>query len=673
MSFAVTFIIFYLIGLSINTMTLGGLAIAIGELVDDAIVDVENIFKRLKENKANGSMDHPLTVVYKASKEIRSSVVISTLVVVAVFIPLFALSGLEGRLFTPLGLSYIISLTASLFISLSLTPVLCYYLLPNSGAIEKGEQGLSSAVKKLGKKIIRQSISFRNSLVAVSSIALIFCFYSLLGMNSNFLPQFNEGTATIGVATYPGISLTESNSIGTKVEEAILSVPEVKSTIRRTGRAEMDEHAEGVHWSEIDVDFNHPTKRDMGQILDEIRSRILSVDDLAVNLGQPISHRIDHMMSGVRAQIAIKVFGPDPVELRRLAVDIESILNNTDGLVDIQVEPLVKVPQLHIQVDRSAAASYGITPGDIAKNLELGLKGDAIASIVEEQRRFDLTVRFDETSRSTTEAIERILVKTLPNGRQIILGDVAYVYETMGPNLINRENLQRRLIVSANSPDRALSEVTIQIEKKLSEAIELPHGYFIEMGGQYAAQIAATKKIMLLAIISLVIIYLILYSRFQSHLFVWQILLSIPLSFIGSIIAIQLANIDLSLATTVAFITLCGIASRNGILMLDRYLNLAKQPYDSFIQQVVIAGTSDRLIPILMTAGTAVLALTPLLFSQGEPGKEILYPVAVVVIGGLTSSTLLNLCLTPGLFSLYGEKASKVVLNKLSNEEKVTK
>lgn len=665
MSFAITFLMFYLLGLSINTMTLGGLAIAIGEMVDDAIIDVENVFKRLRQNYLAEDPKPVLKVIYKASKEIRSSVVISTAIVIAVFIPLFALSGLEGRLFSPMGLAYIISLTASLIVSLSLTPVLCFFLLPNAKSLSRQEPIFVRIMKEKSRGIVTSAMAMP---IVLSSICMGLVVASLLllsRMESNFLPSFNEGTATIGVASYPGIALDASDALGKELEQSILSVPEVKSTVRRTGRAEMDEHAEGVHWSEIDVDFKHPLARDMQTILSDIRENILKVGDVGVNIGQPIAHRIDHMMSGVRAQIAIKIFGPDNVELRRLAVQVEDILKKTQGLVDIQIEPLVKVPQIHVQVDRELAAEYGISPGQLAKDLEIGLRGEKVAKFIDDQRVFDITVRLDENSRSNIDEIEKILVKTLPNGQPIYMSDIASIYESMGPNLINRENLQRRLIVSANSPDKALSEVVRQLQRIIFESVDLPQGYFIEFGGQYKSQIEATRKMFILGLISLLFIFLILYSHFKSGLIALQILANVPLALIGSVFAIWIFDLDLSLATTVAFVTLCGIASRNGVLMIDRYIDLYRENNFVYDKNLIIQGTLERLLPIVMTAGTAILALTPLLFARGQAGKEILHPVAVVIVGGLISSTFLNTFLTPSLFALYGRKVLTLLKEKL--------
>ncbi len=665
MSFVITFLLFRWFDLNINTMTLGGLAVAIGELVDDAIVDVENVFRRLRENYKSQSLKNPLHVVFEASKEIRSSIVISTMIVVAVFVPLFALSGLEGRLFTPMGAAYIISLLASLFVSLTLTPVMCYFLLPKSKIIQQEHEPIVvEKLKTSARPLFDWSIKQWKIVVGLCILPLIIAVILLSRMESNFLPEFNEGTATIGVAAYPGISLPASNEMGIKIEEAILSVPEAKSTVRRTGRAEMDEHAEGVHWSEIDVDFKHPLKRPMKAILGDIREKILEVGDLGVNLGQPISHRIDHMMSGVRAQLAIKVFGSDSVELRRIAVEIETLLKETKGLVDIQIEPLVKVPQLAIQVDRIGAADYSLSPGQISEDLEMGLRGEPVGQFIENQRIFDIFARLDDESRSSQEEIEKVILKTMPSGQKVKVSDVADVYPTDGPNMVNRENLQRRLIVSANSPGRALTEVASELKTKLDN-MNLPEGYYVALGGQYESQVQANKRIMFLGLISLIAILVILFIQFRSIILSLLVLVNIPLALIGSVIAIWITGLDLSLATTVAFITLCGIASRNGVLVINHYMDLWQSENNSNLKDVVIHGSLDRLIPVLMTAGTAILALLPLALSRGEPGKELLFPVAVVIIGGLITSTVLNTFLLPALFFKLGSE----YLNKISNKK----
>lgn len=676
LSLVMTFIIFKIFGLSINTMTLGGLAIAIGELVDDAIVDVENVFRRLKENRAKVIPEHPLSVIYKASSEVRNSIVFSTIIVVLVFIPLFALSGIEGKLFAPLGISYIISLLASLVVSLTVTPVLCYYFVAHSKVLSHKEDGpLVRRLKAWDEKLLRKTIHHPKMVMGFCGILLLGSLALLPLMGTNFLPSFNEGTATIGVASFPGISLKASDELGTKIEKAILSVPEAKSTIRRTGRAEMDEHAEGVHWSEIDVDFKEGG-RDRQIVLQELREKIEAVGDVYVNIGQPISHRLDHLLSGVRAQIAIKVFGPDLTELRRLGGQVENTLKNIEGIVDLQLEPLVLIPQLKILVDREETANFGIGPGGFTKDLEMALNGEAVAQLIEQQRLFDIFMRFDDESRANPENIKSTFIKTLPNGKRITVSEVAEVYQGTGPNMVNRENLQRRIVISANSHGRDLGSLVKEIQSKVS-TIKIPEGYFIEYGGQFESQQKATKLIILLGIISLLGVFFVLFVHFKSIGLTLQIMLNVPLALIGSVIAIYLTERELSVATMIAFITLCGIATRNGIMMISHYIYLVKEEGETFSEQMIIRGSLERLVPVLMTALSAILALTPLLFAKGEPGKEILYPVAVVIIGGLLSSTLLDIFVTPAVFFRFGRKSiekindsSKDENYKLTGEEK---
>jgi len=657
LSLVMTFIIFKLAGLSINTMTLGGLAIAIGELVDDAIVDVENVFRRLKENRSSANPKHPLLVIYHASSEVRNSIVFSTIIVVLVFIPLFALGGIEGKLFAPLGVAYIISLLASLVVSLTVTPVLCYYLVSKSKVLEHKEDGpLVRKLKHWDEVLLKKTIHHPKYVMAFCFVLLVGALALLPFMGSNFLPSFNEGTATIGVASYPGISLKASDELGTKIEKAMLSIPEVKSTIRRTGRAEMDEHAEGVHWSEIDVDFKE-TGRDRKVVLQEIRKKIEGVGDVYVNIGQPISHRLDHLLSGVRAQIAIKVFGSDLSELRRIGSQIENTMKGIDGVVDLQLEPLVLIPQLKILVDREEAGKYGIGPGALTEDLERALNGETVAQVIEQQKLFDIFMRMDDASRADPESINKVIVKTLPNAQRIKVSDVAEVYQGTGPNMVNRENLQRRIVVSANSHGRDLGSLIKDIQTKIGQNVKLPEGYFIEYGGQFESQQNASRLILFLGIISLLGVFFVLYIHFNSIALTLQIMLNIPLALIGSVLAIYVTERELSVATMIAFITLCGIASRNGIMMISHYIHLVKEEGEEFSEHMIIRGSLERLVPVLMTALSAILALTPLLFAKGEPGKEILYPVAVVIIGGLLSSTLLDIFVTPAIFFKYGRKA----------------
>ena len=662
LSLLITAIVFRTMGLSINTMTLGGLAIAIGELVDDAIVDVENVFRRLKENRGLASPRPVLQVIYEASSEVRNSIVLSTIIVVLVFLPLFALGGIEGRLFAPLGIAYIVSLTASLVVSLTVTPVLCYYLLPRSKVMAEREDGfLVRRLKSWDRRLLSRALDYPILLLAACALMLVGALSLLPGMGRDFLPKFNEGTATIGVAGPPGISLPASDAVGTRVEQAILSVPEVKSTIRRTGRAEMDEHAEGVHWHEIDVDFK-PGGRERAVVLQEVRKRIEDVGDVYVNVGQPISHRLDHLLSGVRAQMAIKVFGTDLAELRRLGGEIEHVLKTVNGVVDLQVEQLVQVPQLKIALQREEASKHLIRAGTFAEELELALNGVTAAQVLEKQRIFDVFMRFDDESRADAERIERTLVKILPTGKQVRVGDVANVYEGSGPNLINREDIQRRIVVSANTQGRDLGSVVSEIQEKIGTKVKLPQGYFVSYGGQFESQRTASRLLVILGSLSMVGIFLLLYLHFRSSALALQIMLNVPLALIGSIVAIYLTERVLSVATLIAFITLAGIASRNGIMMIGHYLHLMKEEGEGFTREMVIRGSLERLVPVLMTAFSAALALLPLLASRGQPGKEILYPVAVVIVGGLLSSTLLDTVVTPAVFYRFGRKPAERLL-----------
>lgn len=658
LSLLISAIVFKVMGVGINTMTLGGLAVAIGELVDDAIVDVENVFRRLRQSRARGEKDL-LRVVFDASSEVRNSIVFSTIIVVLVFIPLFALSGVEGRLFAPLGIAYIVSLLASLLVSLTVTPVLCSYLLTGAKATEEErESWLVRKLKAADRWVLERTIRHPYSVLSGCGALFLGALALLPLMGREFLPSFNEGTATIGIAAPPGISLTASDALGTKIEEAMLSVPEVKSTIRRTGRAEMDEHAEGVHWSEIDVDFKEGG-RPRQVALQDLRERVEKTGDVYVNIGQPISHRLDHLLSGVRAQLAIKVFGPDLAVLRRLGSRVEAVLKETRGVVDLQLEPLVLIPQLKIAVDREEASRFGLRPGAIAEDLEAGLNGAEVGSFIEKQRLFDIVMRLDDRSRAEPKAIEATLVKLLPTGQGVRVGDVAQVYEGTGPNMVNRENMQRRIVVSANARGRDLGSLVDEIKLKVAEKVEVPPGYFISFEGQFESQQRASRLLLFLGALSLLGIFAVLFIHFKSVPLTLQVMLNVPLALIGSVVAIYITERTLSVATLVAFITLCGIASRNGIMMISHYIHLIEEEGEEFTEAMVIRGSLERLVPVLMTALAAGLALVPLLLSRGEPGKEILYPVAVVIVGGLISSTLLDIVVTPAVFYRFGRPSLK--------------
>lgn len=663
LSLLISAIVFHVLGLGINTMTLGGFAIAMGELVDDAIVDVENVFRRLRENHENKTQKGRLRVIFEASSEVRNAIIFSTMTVVLVFLPLFFLSGIEGRLFASLGLAYIISLLASLVVSLTVTPVLCSFLLNKETFLQTAHDSrFIQLLKNTQRRILIKTLGHPYKVIAFCTILLALSLSLLPLMGHNFLPPFNEGTATIGIAAPPGISLTASDKLGTEIEKAILSVPEVKSTIRRTGRAEMDEHAEGVHWSEIDVDFKEGGRKNH-VVFQEIREKIEAVGDVYINIGQPIGHRLDHLLSGVRAQIAVKIFGPDLTELRRLGVQAEALMQAIPGIVDLNLEPVVPIPQLKIAIDREAAARKAISPGKLAQDLDRALNGENVGQFIENQRFFPIVMKLDNDSKQNPERLENMMIKTMPNGETVRLTDIADIYESQGPNMVNRENMQRRLIISANTQGRDLSSTVADIQEKLA-TLSLPQGYFIALEGQFESQQRASRLILGVGLLALLGIVGLLYSQFRSMVLVTQIMLNVPLALIGSIVAIYLTQRELSVATLIAFITLCGIASRNGIMMISHYLHLAKHEDEAFSEEMVLRGSSERLIPVLMTALTATLALVPLLMSADQPGKEILYPVAVVIVGGLVSSTLLDLIVTPTLFFNFGGKATAKYLNR---------
>jgi CzcA family heavy metal efflux pump len=648
-------------GISINTMTLGGLAVAIGELVDDAIVDVENIFRRLKENRLSEQPRSALRVVYEASREIRNSIVFATIVVVLVFIPLFAMGGIEGRLFTPLGIAYITAILSSLLVSLTLTPVLCYYLLPRAKAIgHEADSRLVQRLKAWDARAVRYLLPRQKQVLTVAVVLVALAAATVPFMGRSFLPAFNEGTATINLLSVPGTSLSESNKVGTLAERLLMQVPEVASVGRRTGRAELDEHAEGVHYTEIDVDLKADGRsRDL--VLADIRSQLAKLPGVVTNIGQPISHRLDHLLSGVRAQVAIKLFGNDLDTLRAKAAEIEAALRPVPGVVDLQIEKQVLIPQIAVRVDRDKAAQYGVQPGAAAEWLETALNGKVVSQILDGQRTIDLVVRLAEPSRDTIEALRQILIDT-PAGTKLPLAAIADVHEDLGPNQIMRENVQRRIVISSNVAGRDLGSVITEIQAAVRDKVSLPTGYFVTYGGQFESQQAATRQIAVLSLLSLAGMFLALYVLLRSTRLVLMVMLNIPLALIGSVLAIALTGGVLSVASLVGFVTLTGIAARNGIMMISHYLHLLREEGEAFDEHMIVRGANERLVPVLMTSATALFALIPLAISAGAPGKEILQPVAVVILGGLISSTLLDTLLTPVVFWHFGRPAIKQLM-----------
>ncbi|MFG1463457.1 efflux RND transporter permease subunit [Xanthobacter sp. DSM 24535] len=650
-SILATAIVFHAFGLSINTMTLGGLAIAIGELVDDAVVDVENIFRRLRENAAAAAPRPVFDVVVAASREVRSGIVYATLIIVLVFVPLFALPGIEGRLFEPLGQAYIVSILASLLTSITLTPVLAFYLLP---ALSRHAERDGALVRMLkGGYAALLSTAFRHPRLVMAGTALLFvaALAAAAGLPRAFLPPFNEGSLTISMSFRPGLSLAESHRMGLIAETLILDVPEVKAVGRRTGRAELDEHAEGVHASEIEVDLQ-PSARSRAEITTDIRDR-LSVLPASFNVGQPISHRLDHMLSGVRAEIALKLFGDDLDSLRATAESLRQRLGAIPGLVDLQVERQVRVPEVTVSVDYGRAALHGLQPAQVTDALARLSNGRVVSTLVDGNRRFDLVVRLPEATRSA-EGLTRLLIET-PSG-WVPLSHVADVKETDGPNQILREGGRRRIVVLANTSGGRDTAAIIADMRRVIAATDLPPGMSTTLEGTFAAQEESMRTIGGLAAVSLLLVFAILYSRYRSALFALVIMGSVPLALIGAVVALWLAGQPLSVASMIGFVTLTGIAARNGILKISHIINLAITEGLPFGPALVARGSLERLTPVLMTAASASIALLPLMSGAEVPGKEILHPVAVTIFGGLVSATLLDAVLTPVLVLLYGRR-----------------
>ncbi|MGD9803866.1 MAG: efflux RND transporter permease subunit [Hyphomicrobiaceae bacterium] len=650
-SILMSIVVFKYLGLSINTMTLGGFAIAIGELVDDAVVGIENILRRLRENRQKPHPRPTLAVVAAASHEVRSGIFYATLIIVLVFVPLFALSGIEGRLFTPLGIAYIVSILASLVTSITLTPVLAYYFLTKPVGAHERDPFVVRKLKAGNRRLLDWTFAHGRSVIVTIGAGVVLAGVGAVLLPRAFLPPFNEGTLLINLQFNPGISLSESSRLAQIAERLILEIPEVKTVGRRTGRAELDEHAEGVHNSEIDVDLER-SDRPKEAVYNDIRAK-LQVLPVAVAIGQPIAHRLDHMLSGVRAQIAVKIYGEDLDTLRTLAATLRTRLQSVSGLVDLQVEKQVLIPQLTVTPDYERAALYGITPAALTEALEGLSNGREVSQIVEGNRRFEVVMRISDANRSTS-GLEGLLVST-PTGF-VPLRMLAKIEEGDGPNQILRENGQRRIVVSANGNGvRDMAAIVADVRRIIADT-DLPGGYVTSLEGTFKAQEEATVVIGILSLVSLALIFMVLYQRYQSSVLAAIILANIPLGLIGSVIALWLAGQPLSVASMIGFITLAGISARNGILKISHYINLAILEGEAFGRDLVVRGSLERLTPVLMTALAAGLALVPLLFGAGEPGREILHPVAVTIFGGLVSATLIDTILTPLMFLRFGEK-----------------
>jgi CzcA family heavy metal efflux pump len=650
------------LGFTINTMSLGGMAIAIGDLVDDAIIDVENVFRRLKENasKPVEERQNKLKIIYDASVEIRTSVINATFIIIVAFLPLFFLSGMEGRLLAPLGIAFIVALFASLVVAITVTPVLCSYLLTKDKMLQQQhhESWLVQRLSGWYEKSLEGAMKFKRSVLAGAFALFVFAVILFFTLGRSFLPEFNEGSLVVSVTSLPGISLQESNTIGTRVEKALLTVSEVQTTTRRTGRAELDEHAQGVNASEIDAPFVLD-KRSREEFMEDVRAKMAGITEANITIGQPIGHRIDHMLSGTRANIAIKIFGTDLNTLFNISNQVKSAVEGTEGLVDLSVEQQIEIPQVQIKANRAMLSKYGITIGEFTEFVDIAFAGEKVSEVYEGAQRFDLLLRFDDANRGNIENIRNSLIDT-HDGNKIPLSYVADVVSATGPNTINRENVQRKTVVSANVTGRDQKSVVDEIKGKIASSVNLPQGYRIEYGGQFESEAEASQTLIVASLLALLIIFFLLFHEFKNLKISSIILLNLPLALIGGVLSIWLTSGILSIPAIIGFITLFGIATRNGILLVSHYKTLHAEGLNPF--DTVIKGSKDRLSPILMTALTAGLALIPLAIGGALPGNEIQSPMAKVILGGLLSSTLLNLFVVPIVYYM-------TVRNKKENDQ----
>ncbi|NND97089.1 MAG: efflux RND transporter permease subunit, partial [Pirellulaceae bacterium] len=720
LSIIATALVFAAFGLSINTMTLGGIAVAIGELVDDAIVDVENIFRRLRENRRSPDPRPTLRVVFDASVEVRSSIVYGTAIVVLVFLPLFALEGMEGKLFVPLAMGYVVSLIASLAVSLTVTPalsslllvgkrtwqvvlpilslgiaaLLMYWVLPRTveilhlpvglpgdplwwtliaappiwlgiqalerlfGGAEAEEGWFLQTLQGIASLMIDVSTRLAGPVLGVAAVLVAFAAIAVVSLERDFLPPFNEGSVQVNALIAPGNSLATSNEIGESVERRLLEIENVKTVVRRTGRAELDEHAEGVNVSELVLEIADGADRE--DTIDEIRHALVDIPGVVASTEQPIAHLISHMISGVKAQIGIKLYGDDLNVLRRTADEMKQRVEGVPGLTDVMVEQQTNIPQLRIELDRPALVRYGLQPADVMEMVETAMNGQVVSQVLLGQRTFDLVVRLDEQYREDEQKLRRLAV-SLPDGGTVPLDAVATIYHSGGPNTIKREQVRRRIVLQANVSDRGVVDAVGDIQARLAD-LELPPGYFLEYGGQFESQQSATRRLAILSGVALLGMFLVLFTLFGNTNFSLQVLVALPTAFIGAVAALVITDQNLTVAAMVGFISLCGIASRNGILLLNHYLHLVQYEGESWTRDMVKRAGRERMAPVLMTALTSGIGLLPLALAAGEPGKEILYPIATVIVGGLLTSTLAEFLVRPALFWSVGIPAGKQIL-----------
>ena len=647
------------LGLTINTMSLGGLAIAIGSLVDDAIVDVENVYKRLRENQLKPAEERlsSLKVVFEASREVRMPILNSTLIIVACFLPLFFLSGMEGRMLIPLGIAFIVALFASTVVALTLTPVLCSYMLTTKKALKKNEKEpfVSRTLKVWYKKALEWALRHKKVVIGTSAALLIFTIIIMTGLGRSFLPPFNEGSLTINISTMPGISLEESDNMGRMAEKILLDIPEIQTVARKTGRAELDEHALGVNVSEMEAPFELD-KRSRDEFLADVRQRLGELKGVNIEIGQPISHRIDAMLSGTKANIAIKLFGNDLNKLYNIGGQIKEAIQGIDGIADLTLEQQIERPQLQIKPKRDMLAKYGIPLPEFSEFINVALSGKVVSQVYEGGRVFDLTVKVHDDDKANMELIGNLMIDA--NGQKIPLHYVAEILPLVGPNTISRENVQRKIVVSANVAGRDLNGVVKDIQKTVGEQITLPEGYHVEYGGQFESEQAASRTLFLTSVISILLIFLLLFNEFHSMPLSGIIMLNLPLAIIGGVLSIWFTSGIISIPAIIGFISLFGIATRNGILLVSHYNHLRSEGMS--LHDSVILGSLDRLNPILMTALTSALALIPLAVGGDLPGNEIQSPLAQVILGGLLSSTLLNGFVVPIMYLLLNHKQKEI-------------
>ncbi len=653
-----SFIVMHLLGMDINTMTLGGMCIAIGSLVDDAIIDVENVYKRLRQNhlKPKEQQESPLEIVYNGSCEIRTSILNATLITIVAFTPIFFLSGMEGRMLKPLGIAYIIASLMSLVTALTTTPLLCRLLLTDKKYLVKQEKEnwLSKNLISVYGRSLEWALKHKKSILGGTLVLLIIALGMFFNMGQSFLPDFNEGSLTISAVCKPGVSLYENNNLGKIIERELLSIPEVTSTARRTGRGELDEHSQSTNGAEIDVNFELKD-RSQEEFLADVREKLASVPGIASTVGQPLGHRIDHMLTGTRASIAIKIFGPDLTQLFMTANDIKAEIEGIEGLVDVSVEQQTETPELQIRAKRDMLARHKISMEEFNHYIELAFSGDKVSEVYEGQRSFDLVLRLNK---NYTESIEGIKSAMIVNGEGVMipLEEVAEIVSVGGPNSISRENVQRKIVVSANTAGRDVVSIVEEIEQRVNDNVNIPENYLVEYGGQFQSAKKASKTLMIMTIIAIFVIFLLLYGEFKDVTLSAIVLINLPLALIGGVFAIFLTSNTVSIPAIIGFITLFGIATRNGILLISRYQFGTTQGIT--LRQSIIDGSKDRLTPILMTALTSALALIPMVMNGNASGNEIQSPMAVVVLGGLLTSSFLNMYVIPIIYEMIYSRKS---------------